>query len=79
MKPRLSTRHETAMTLFEVGVVVAVLLILVAVLLPGIAKNKKRSSRVGCVNNLKQAGLAYRIWEGDNGDIYPMRVSVTNG
>ena len=79
MKPRLSTRHETAMTLFEVGVVVAIVLILLAVLLPGIAKTRKTSSRVGCVNNLKQVGLAYRIWEGDNGDTYPMGISVTNG
>ena len=31
------------------------------------------------MNNLKQIGLAYRIWEGDNGDIYPMGISVTNG
>jgi type II secretory pathway pseudopilin PulG len=79
MKPRLSTRHETAMTLFEVGVVVAIVLILLAVLLPGIAKARKKTARVGCINNLKQVGIAYRIWEGDNGDTYPMRVSVTNG
>lgn len=29
--------------------------------------------------NLKQLGLAYRIWEGDNNDKYPMELSVTNG
>ena len=34
---------------------------------------------VQCVNNLKQCGLATRVWEGDNNDKYPPQVSVTNG
>jgi hypothetical protein len=79
MKPRLSHRPEAALTLFEVGVVVAIILLLAAVLLPLLAVSKVKSSRVGCVNNLKQVGLSYRIWEGDNGDINPMGVSVTKG
>ncbi|MGO8837258.1 MAG: type II secretion system protein [Limisphaerales bacterium] len=28
---------------------------------------------------LKQIGVAFRLWEGDNNDKYPMAVSVTNG
>jgi hypothetical protein len=28
---------------------------------------------------LKQIGLAYREWAGDNGDKFPMEISVTNG
>lgn len=38
-----------------------------------------RAQRINCVNNLKQIGLAYRIWEGDNGDKYPMAVSTARG
>jgi hypothetical protein len=30
-------------------------------------------------NNLKQIGLAFRIWEGDNGDQYPFNVSQAKG
>ncbi len=67
------------MTLMEVLVIIAVLAVVVAVLLPAIATTKKRSSKIGCVNDLKQIGLAFRIWSGDNGDKYPMEVSVTNG
>jgi hypothetical protein len=35
--------------------------------------------RIACLNNLKQVGLAYRVWANDNGDLYPAQVSVTNG
>jgi len=35
--------------------------------------------RINCISNLKYIGLACRVWEGDNGDKYPMQVSVTNG
>jgi competence protein ComGC len=79
MKPRLSSKRTAGMTLFEVGVVIAVVMILMILLLPPILSKRHGSHRIGCANNLKQIGLAYRIWAGDNGDIYPMGISVTNG
>jgi prepilin-type processing-associated H-X9-DG protein len=57
-------------------IIVAVLAILAAMLLPALASAKHKSKRIQCVNNLKQDGLAFRIWEGDNGDKYPMAVST---
>jgi hypothetical protein len=79
MKLRLAQKRNAAMTLFEVAIIIAVLLVLVAVFLPALHRPISRATRIVCVNNLKQIGLAYRIWAGDNGDIYPMGVSVTNG
>jgi prepilin-type processing-associated H-X9-DG protein len=82
MKPRLSKNRSAAMTLFEVGVVIAIVMILAILILHTSWRPNSAhaiSQRINCVNNLKQTGLAYRIWEGDNGDIYPMGVSVTNG
>ena len=67
------------MTLFEVGVVIGALMIVVALLLPGLLNSRRNASRINCINNLKQAGIACRIWEGDNGDKYPMGISVTSG
>jgi len=32
-----------------------------------------------CVNRLKQIGLAFRIWEGDNNDRFPFNVSTNAG
>jgi prepilin-type processing-associated H-X9-DG protein len=66
-------------TLVMLLVVIAVLVILAAMLLPALAAAKKKSSRINCVNNLKQCGLAFRIWEGDNGDKMPMDVPMASG
>jgi competence protein ComGC len=79
MKPRVSNQKAAALTLVEVLVVAIVLVVIVAILLPALASTNRKSSRLGCVNNLKQISLAFRLWEGDNGDKYPMSVSVTNG
>jgi prepilin-type processing-associated H-X9-DG protein len=67
------------LTLFEVLIVISVLLLLAAVFLPALARPRRHPSGVSCVNDLKQVGLAFRVWEGDYGDKYPMSVSVTNG
>jgi prepilin-type N-terminal cleavage/methylation domain-containing protein len=80
MKPRLSNQRNHALTLVEVLVVIVVLGIVAAIFLS--ANNGRpvhRAVRINCVSNLKQIGLAYRLWEGDNNDKYPMFVSVTNG
>lgn len=79
MKPRFSNQRNHALTLIEVLVVVVVLAVLVAIFLPSGPVGKDRAMRFSCVNNLKQIGLAYRIWAGDNNDKYPMEISVTNG
>ncbi|HEY5041562.1 MAG TPA: type II secretion system protein [Verrucomicrobiae bacterium] len=66
-------------TLVMLLVVIAVLAVLAAMLLPALAGAHDRARRINCVNNLKQCGLAFRIWEGDNGDKYPMDVPKASG
>jgi len=66
-------------TLVALLVIIAMLAILAAMFLPALAAAKQKSKRINCVNNLKQCGLAFRIWEGDNGDKYPMDVSTSMG
>jgi competence protein ComGC len=60
-------------------VVVAVLALLAAMLLPALASAKKKAQSINCINNLKQCDLAFRIWEGDNNDKYPMAVPMAAG
>jgi hypothetical protein len=59
--------------------IIAVVALLAAMLLPWLAGAHDRARRIQCVNNLKQSGLAFRIWEGDNGDKYPMDVPTNKG
>src|ERR1017187_10463983 len=72
--PRHFTRQ--GFTLVGLLIIIAVLAILAAMLLPALASAKRKAQRINCVNNLKQDGLAFRLWEGDNGDKYPMAVST---
>jgi hypothetical protein len=60
-------------------IAVFTLSVLAALIVPGLARQKRIGCALNCFNNLKQIGLSFRTWALDNGDKYPMQVSVTNG
>ncbi len=76
VRPNIKRR---GFTLIEFMFVVVALAVLAALLLPGYARRHARSSKIGCVYNLKQVGLSFRQWAQDNGDKFPMQTPVTNG
>src|SRR6266545_1339968 len=79
IKPIHSRRVNVAFTLIELLVVICVMVILMALTISAAAKAKDRSRKISCTCNLKQTGLAFRIFGNDNGDAYPMSVSTNKG
>lgn len=79
MKIPLCNQRERGLTLVELFVVIAILAFLAMMVYPGGQKDKARALRIQCVNNLKQIGLATRVWEGDHGDKFPWNIPGTNG
>ena len=78
MKLNLANSRR-GITLIEVVVVVGVLVVLAAMLLPtGVGVSKSQVKRHECANNLKQMSLALNTWAMDNGDKFPILISMTN-
>jgi len=66
-----NTRLWRGFTLIELLVVIAVIAILAGMLVPVLAKAKKRGIRVQCMSNLKQVGTALQMYTDDNEDSLP--------
>jgi competence protein ComGC len=79
MKLRLANKQVAALTKIEVSVIIAVIAILFCLLIPALIRVRLNASSICCNCNLKQIGLSFRIWEGDNTNLTPMSVSTNFG
>lgn len=69
--------------MMEVMIVTVILAVFAMMFFPVLLPRRhKAAQRISCVNNLKQIGTAYRIWEYDfgNSNLYPMQqIEISNG
>lgn len=65
-------------TVIELLVVLGIVVLLGALFVPNMAKARNVARQIDCENNLKQVGLAFRLWE-PGGDQYAMATSTNRG
>ncbi len=66
-------RHskQNGFTLIELLVVIAIIAILAAILLPALARAREAARRASCASNLKQFGVIFKMYSGENKSMFP--------
>jgi len=69
---RLFTLKKRAFTLIELLVVIAIIALLAAILFPVFAQAREKARQTACVSNLRQIGMAVRMYVQDADETFPI-------
>jgi prepilin-type N-terminal cleavage/methylation domain-containing protein len=79
MENRMVRRTENAgFTLVELLTVIAIISVLAALLLPVFSSARGKAREITCNSNLRQIGLAIRMYAQDYDELYPWAVDATD-
>jgi prepilin-type N-terminal cleavage/methylation domain-containing protein len=74
-----SKRRLPGFTLVELIVSIVLVAVVAGLILPSSASRTSPKSRIKCVHNLKNIGLAFQIFAVDHEDRFPMEISTNEG
>lgn len=74
----MNSRLRSGFGLMDVLVAIGFTAVVAVIFLPALHRPTGKATRIQCVNNLKNAGLAFRIFATDNNDQFPGAILSSN-